>query len=117
MGKTVKKMAEVLGKAVVVLFFFGLLFFPVMLFGMMGAFPLYVTKAIGVVGAILYLIIVMVWSGLISAAVRGCGFVYCWWRLRPVGISELVCIRTAWRPSKMQSGKRCFGSMSRFQKK
>ena len=70
MGKTVKKMAEVLGKAIVVLFFFGLLFFPVMLFGMMGAFPLYVTKAIGVVGAILYLIIVMVWSGLISAEVR-----------------------------------------------
>ncbi len=70
MGKNLKKIMEVLGKAVVVLFFFGLIFFPVMLFGLLGAFPLYVTKAIGAVGVMLYLMIVLIWSGLISAVGR-----------------------------------------------
>ena len=37
MGKNLKKIVEVLGKAVVVLFFFGLIFFPVMFFGLLGA--------------------------------------------------------------------------------
>ena len=70
MGTNLKKIMEVLGKAAVVLFFFGLLFFPVMFFGLMGAFPLYVTKAIGAVGVMLYLMIVLIWSGLISAEGR-----------------------------------------------
>ncbi len=70
MSKVGKKILEVLGKAVVVLFFYGLLFFPVMLFGMLGAFPLYVTKAIGAVGVVLYLLITAIWSGLIPVTVR-----------------------------------------------
>ena len=70
MGKNLKKIVEVLGKAVVVLFFFGLIFFPVMFFGLLGAFPLYVTKAIGAVGVMLYLVIILIWSGLISAVGR-----------------------------------------------
>ena len=70
MSKTLKKIMEVLGKALVVLFFYGLLFFPAMLFGMLGAFPLYVTKAIGAVGVVLYLLIVVIWSGLIPPAMK-----------------------------------------------
>lgn len=70
MGKNLKKIVEVLGKAVVVLFFFGLIFFPVMLFGLLGAFPLYVTKAIGAVGVMLYLVLILIWSGVISAVGR-----------------------------------------------
>jgi len=49
---------------------FGLLFFPVMLFGMLGAFPLYVTKALGVIGILLYPAILAAWSGLLSARAR-----------------------------------------------
>ena len=70
MSKTVKKILEVLGKALVVLFFYGLLFFPVMLFGMLGAFPLYVTKAIGAVGVVLYLLIVVIWCDLMPPAMK-----------------------------------------------
>lgn len=70
MGKHLKKIVEVLGKAVVVLFFFGLIFFPVMFFGLLGAFPLYVTKAIGAAGVMLYLVLILIWSGVISAVGR-----------------------------------------------
>lgn len=66
----VKKIGEVAGKAVVILFFFGLLFFPVMLFGMLGAFPLYMTKALGVIGILVYLAILASWSRLLSAGAR-----------------------------------------------
>ena len=63
-------MFEVLGKAIAVLFLFGILLFPVMLFGLLGAFPLYVTKAIGAVGVVLYFLVVGLWSGLISEKMK-----------------------------------------------
>lgn len=65
-----KKTLTVAGKALAVLFFYGILLFPVMLFGLLGAFPLYITKAIGAAGVVLYFLTVGLWSGLLSEKVK-----------------------------------------------
>lgn len=61
-----EKVLVILGKAVAVLIPYGLVYFFVMFMGLMGMFPLYVTEAAGVVGAVLYFVIVARLSGYLS---------------------------------------------------
>ncbi len=83
-----KKALTALGKTVAVLIIYGGILFVFILFGMLGAFPLYVTYGLGAVGVVLLIAVVLqisgycgpwfkkgMWICVLLAALAACGYI------------------------------------------